>query len=95
MRFCCFYLTGKQDKKRGDFDYWTDYARYVASLIEIGDSVKVLCDVYRHRGVRKGQTGSVVSDAVTDVDGLDLVAVQFDGVDNDLMVRCGNLEILN
>ena len=64
MRFCCFYLTGKQDKKRGDFDNWRDYGRYVASLIEIGDSVKMLDDhpVYRDEGVRQGHRGRVVRD---------------------------------
>ena len=92
MRFCCFYLTGKQDKKLGDFDDEDDYERYVTSLIEIGDRVKMLTDW--NRGVRRGQTGRV-SHVWEDECGDDLVTVQFDGVDDDMDVMCTHIEILN
>ena len=96
MRFCCFYLTEKQDKKRGDFDKDADYARYVTSLIKIGDRVKVLCDRwYRDRGVRQGQTGTVVSYVWKDDYGSDRVTVKFDGVVDDMDVWCDDIEILN
>ena len=95
MRFCCFYLTGKQHKKRGDFDHWADYERYVTSLIEIGDSVKVLCDWYSDEGVRQGQTGVVVSDVWKYAYGYDCVTVQFDDVADDVGVWCTWIEILN
>jgi len=68
--------------------------RYVASLIEIGDSVEVLGDLYRDWGVRQGHRGRVVSD-VRNVGGYDWVTVKFDGVADDMDVMCGDIEILN
>ena len=67
--------------------------RYMASLAQRGVRVKMLGDYYS-RGVRRGDTGSVVR-VCKNKHGRDCVTVRFERVGRDVDVWCGNIELLD
>ena len=100
IRFCCFYFTEKQDKKRDDFEDRNDYMKYVASIVEEGDYVKLLEDRYILGGIPivhlcPGEIGTVVQGLLTSFIGRCWVKVKFDNLDDDVWVKCRNIEVLN
>ena len=100
MRFrCFFFLTEKQYKKHGDFGiglyegHSFDYMKYVSSLIEKGDHVKML--INWHKGIKCGDTDTVVSNGWKNMYGDDWVTLQFDRLGYVMDVGCEYIEILN
>ena len=74
--------------------------KYVASIVEKGDYVKLLSDRYILGGIpiihlSPGETGTVVQGLWKSLIGVCWVKVKFDNLAYDVWVLCRNIEVLN
>ena len=90
-----YQITEKIYKKRAEFGNDSDYENYMVSVLQPGDRVKMLRDVYSGVWVNRGDVGTVTSSVYVGMYGDNRVKVDFDSGHRDVEVMCRYIEIIN